>query len=55
MTTSNGDPCSGRTRYTRIKFICDRTVERPSNMTIVQWSICDFHIEMRAIQVCPIS
>jgi hypothetical protein len=54
MTTSNGDPCFGRTHFMRMKFICDKTVERPLNMTIVEWYICDFHIEIRAAQACPI-
>ena len=54
MTTSNGDPCFGRVRYMRMKFICDKTVERPTNMTVVQWSNCDFHVEIRAIQACSI-
>jgi hypothetical protein len=54
MVTGNGDPCFGRTRFMKIKFICDKTVERPSNMTIVQWSSCEFHVEVRAIQACPI-
>ncbi|CAF0738193.1 unnamed protein product [Adineta steineri] len=54
MTTNNGDPCFGRTRYMRMKLICDKTVEQPTNMTIVQWSNCDFHVEVRAIQACPI-
>ena len=54
MTTINGDPCFGRTRYMRMKFICDRTVERPTNMSIVQWSNCDFHVEVRASQACPL-
>jgi hypothetical protein len=54
MTTSNGDPCFGQTRYMRTKFICDKTVEHPRNMSIVQWTTCDFHVEIRAIQACPI-
>ena len=54
MTTSNGDPCFGRIRYMRMNFICDKNVEQPTNMTIVQWSNCDFHVEVRAIQACPI-
>ena len=55
MTTTNGDPCFGRTRYMRMKLICDRSVNRPMNMSIVQWSNCDFHVEVRASQACPLS
>ncbi|CAF1133924.1 unnamed protein product [Rotaria sordida] len=54
MTTTNGDPCFGVTRYMRIKFICDKTIEQPANMTVVQWIRCDFHVEVRAAQACPI-
>ncbi|CAF0872199.1 unnamed protein product [Didymodactylos carnosus] len=53
MTTTNGDPCFGVTRYMRIKFICDRTVEQPMNMTIVEEIRCDFHVNIRAAQACP--
>lgn len=54
MTTTNGDPCFGRTRYMRMKFICDKTIEQPSNISIVEWSNCDFHVEVRATQACPL-
>jgi hypothetical protein len=54
MTTSNGDPCFGTTRFMRMKFICDKTVEQPSNITIVEELRCDFHVEIRAKQACPI-
>ncbi|CAF1022690.1 unnamed protein product [Rotaria sp. Silwood1] len=54
MTTTNGDPCFGVTRYMRIKFICDKSVEQPTHMTVVQWIRCDFHVEVRAAQACPI-
>jgi len=54
MTTSNGDPCFGTTRYMRMKFICDKTIEQPSNISIVEWLKCDFHVEIRAAQACTI-
>jgi hypothetical protein len=54
MTTSNGDPCFGTTRFMRMKFICDKPVERPTNITIAEEAGCIFHVEVRAAQACLI-
>lgn len=54
MITTNGDPCFGATRIMTTRYICDKTIQHPMNMTVVQWSRCNFIVEVRAIQACPI-
>jgi hypothetical protein len=55
MTTSNGNTCLGVPRYVTIKFICDKTVVRPTDMTVLRnLTSCEYHIRVRAAQACPI-
>jgi len=54
MRTTNGEPCFGSIRIMQTRYICDRTIENPTKLSIVEWSKCDFVAEVRAIQACPL-
>ena len=53
MITSHGDPCYGLTRFMRVKFISEKTIELITTMTVSEVDVSVARSEIRAKQACP--